>query len=311
MANVAAGTVWNLPNFLGELFTASQLQTPVLTMIGGLNGAKQATNFEFAVDQTYEHEAASQPAITETASLTAPTAISYVRAQDKNVCQIHQEQVSISYAKASTFGRLSGIATAGEPPVVASEKDFQILRALEKIARDVEYSFIRGTYAISTSAAVANTTRGLNAAVASTIAAAGAALSKTLIQNLLRTMYAAGAVFANAVFVVNAFQKQQLSTIYGYAPTDRNVGGLNIKQVETDFGNIGTVLDSFQATDTLLIADLAPVSVVTLPVPNKGNMFFEELARTGASEKGQVYGQIGLDHGPGFMHGTITGLATS
>src|SRR3989304_7518569 len=114
MANVAAGTVWNLPNFLGELFTASQLQTPVLTMSGGLNGAKQATNFEFAVDQTYEHEAASQPAITETASLTAPTAISYVRAQDKNVCQIHQEQVSISYAVFCLKKKKSEVALAGE-----------------------------------------------------------------------------------------------------------------------------------------------------------------------------------------------------
>ena len=50
---------------------------------------------------------------------------------------------------------------------------------------------------------------------------------------------------------------------------------------------------------------------VFLPVPNKGVLFYEELSRTGASESGQIYGQIGIDYGPEEMHGTITGLATS
>lgn len=311
MANVAAGTVWNLPNYLGELFTASRLQTPVLTMSGGMNGAGVTSNFEFPVDQTFAHEAASQPSITETASLTAPTAISYVRAQDKNVCQIHQEQVSISYAKMSNSGRISGIATSGQALQPINEKDFQIARALEKIARDVEYSFIQGAYQIATSAGVANTTRGLNAAASSTVAASAATLSKSLLDSLLVEMYNNGAIFQNAVFVVNAFQKQQLSKIYGYAPTDRNVGGLDIKTVETDFGTLGVVLDPFQSTSVVTVAEMSVVRPVTLPVPGKGNMFYEELSKSGASESGQVYGQIGLDHGPGFYHGTITGLATS
>ncbi len=311
MANVAAGTTWNLPNYIGEIFTASPLQTPVLQMAGGLNGVKQTDNFEFAVDQTYAHEAASQPAITETASLTAPTAISYVRAQDKNVCQIFQEQVSISYEKMANGGRLSGIATSGQVANPVSEKDWQIAKALEKIARDVEYSFIQGAYQISTNAGVANKTRGLNASVATTIGASSASLTKALIDQLLREMYAAGAVFMNPVFVVNAFQKQMISNIYGYAPTDRNVGGLNIKQIETDFGNLGVVLDQFQSTSTLLVADMAFVSAVSQPVAGKGHLFYEDLAKTGAAESGQIFGKIGLDHGPSFMHGTITSLATS
>jgi hypothetical protein len=61
----------------------------------------------------------------------------------------------------------------------------------------------------------------------------------------------------------------------------------------------------------LLIADLAVCSPVFLPVPEKGVLFYEELSKTGASEKGQIYGQIGLDYGPEEYHGTITSLATS
>jgi hypothetical protein len=143
------------------------------------------------------------------------------------------------------------------------------------------------------------------------VAAAGATLTKTMIKTLLRNMYAAGARFDNPVFVVNAFQKQMLSDLYGYAPADRNIGGLNVKQIETDFGSFGVLLDPFQVTSVVGLYDMAYVSVVTCPVPGKGNMFYEELSRTGASEKGQIYGQIGLSHGPEFMHGHISGLGVS
>ncbi len=311
MANAAAGTVWNLPNFIGEIFTASRLQTPVLQAAGGINGVSQTTNFEFPVDQTYTHEAAAQPAITETASLTAPTAISYVRAQDKNVCQIHQEQISISYAKLSAPGRMSGISTSGQSVVPTNERDWQIMIALQKIARDVEFSLIQGAYQIATNAGVANKTRGLNASASTTVAAGSVQLAKSHLQSLLKAMYDAGAVFMNPVVIVNSFQKQILSNLYGYAPMDRNVGGVNVKQIETDFGNLGVILDAFQSTSVVTVADMSFVRVVSQPVPGKGHMFYEELAKTGASELGQIYGQIGLDHGPGFMHGTITGLTTS
>jgi hypothetical protein len=313
MANVAAGTVWNLPNYTGELFTSDLINTPFLSAIGGLTGGMQTTNFEFATDSQYDQESASQPAITETASLTAPTAISYVRGQNKNVTQIFHEQVSISYAKASNGGRLSGINTAGSTNNVVSEKDWQIAKALEKIARDVEYTFLNGAYQIATGAGVANKTRGMLAAcTVNTVAGATATLSKALMDSLFLEMFNNGAMFKMPVILCGGFQKQKISDIYGYAPEDRNIGGLNIKQIETDFGNIGVMpAHRFMPTDDLLVADLSVVAPVFQTVPDKGNLFYEDLAKTGASEKGQIFGQIGLDHGPAFAHGSITDLATS
>lgn len=310
--NVGAGTVWNLPNYDGDLYTADAENTPFLQMIGGLNGGMQATNFEFPTSSLYEYPEAAQPAITETASLTAPTAISYVRDQSKNVTQIFQEQVSISYSKLSNGGRLSGINTAGASNNVVSEKDFQIARQLGKIARDVEWTFLNGTYQIATSAAVANKTRGIFEAAETAIAAASATLAKPLLQQLFREMHAAGAIFSNMVLHANGFQKQLITDIYGYAPMDRNVGGLNIKQIETDFGNIGIApANRFIPTTAIGVFEMSVIAPVFQPVPEKGNMFYEPLAKTGASESGQIYGQVGLDHGPGFMHGKITGLKDS
>lgn len=306
------GTLWNLPNYAGDLFTADPVNTPFLTAISGLTGGMQTDDFEFPTDSQYSLPAAQQPAITETASLTAPAATGIVRSQNTNVTQIFQEKISISYVKQSNAKHMSGLNTAGQQNNVPDEKSWQIAKTLEKIARDVEYTFLNGVYAKATSANVANKTRGMIALCSdgNTIAAGSKALTKANLQALFKKMYDAGAIFKNMVLWVGSTQKQIITDLYSYAPTDRNLGGTNIKQLETDFGNIGIALNRFMPQDTVLAAEMSVISPVFQPVPGKGNFFYEPLAKTGASEDGQIFGQIGLDHGPKFMHGTITGLAT-
>lgn len=315
MPNITGtGTTWNLPNYAGDLFTADTINTPILSAIGGLTGGVQTENFEFTTDSQYSLPAASQPGITETASLTAPAAIGIVREQNTNVTQIFHEKVSVSYVKESNKGRMSGLNTAGQQNNVQStERDWQTARALEKIARDIEYTLINGVYQKSTGVGVANKTRGLLELCANgtTVAAGSKKLAKPNMQALLKAMYDAGAIYSNMIIWVNSYQKQIITDIYSYAPTDRNVGGTNIKQIETDFGNIGIALNRFMPQDTVLAAEMSVLAPVFQPVPEKGNFFYEELAKTGASEEGQIFGQFGLDHGPAFMHGTITGLTTS
>ncbi|WP_411501379.1 DUF5309 family protein [Bacillus thuringiensis] len=315
MANVTGqGTSFNLPNYDGELFTADAENTPFLSMIGGLTGGGlQTSNKEFATDSLYEYPAPSQPAISEQASGTAPTAVSYTRGQNKNVTQIFHESVNVTYRKLSNSGRLSGINTAGASNNVPSEKDFQIARSLTKIARDVEHTFLNGTYALAANETQADKTRGMFelCSTGNTIAAAGAKLNKDLFNQLLRMMATNGADFNEMVLYVNAFNKQVISEIYGYAPQDRNVGGVNIQQIETDFAKVGIVWDRFVPAGSIGLFDMSVVAPVLQNVPDKGVLFYEELAKTGAAEKGQIYGEIGLAHGPAFMHGSITGLAIS
>lgn len=293
-------------------------QTPFLNLIGGLQGGNILTvgDFQFPLAQPWALEAASQPAIDETTSLTAPTAWTYVRAQDVNTCQIYHRQVSVSYAKQSVIGQITADATTGKSDQgvqpVQNERDFQIQAAMRQIALDVEYTFLNGTYQQATSAAVAAKTRGVVAACTTTnVNASSASLSRPLMDQMLRTMAAAGAEFLNPVILCNAFQKQKLSEIYGYAPQDRNIGGFNIKQIETDFAILGVMWAPQMTTSVLAVIDLAFCNPVFLPVPDKGVLFYEELSRTGASEKGQIYGQIGLDFGPEEMHGKLYGLATT
>lgn len=320
MANVnAAATSWNCPNYTGELYLIGANQTPFLNMIGGLQGGgiRTIADFQFPLAQPWALEAAAQPAVTETASLTAPNPWTYVRDQDVNTVQIFHRAVTVSYAKQSVVGQIVADGTTGLVDLtgiqpVQNEKDFQISAHMRQIAVNVDYTFLNGQYAQATSAAVAAKSRGIiTAAATNTVGAGGATLSKPLMDQLLRAMATNGAEFVNVVIFCNAFQKQKLSDIYGYAPQDRNVGGYNINQIETDFAVLGVVWAPNVPVGTLLIADLSVCAPVFLPVPEKGVLFYEELSKTGAAEKGQIYGQIGLDYGPEEYHGTITNLATS
>ena len=314
MANAsAAATVWNCPNYLGELFLIGANQTPFLNMIGGLEGAnaKVTRSFQFPIAQPWALEAASQPDISETASLSAPTPTTYVRGQDTNTVQLFQEQISVSYAKLSVVGEISGLSITGDQPV-QNERDFQIAANLKQIAIDAEYTFLQGTYQAATDAGTSAKTRGIiTATTTNAVAAGNAGLSKALIDQLLRTMAANGSVFDNPVVFCNAFQRQKFSNIYGYAPESRNVGGVSISQVETDFAMLGIVWAPQMPTDTVLIADMSVISPVFLLVPERGVLFYRELPSDGAAEKGMLYGQMGLDYGPEEYHGKITGLATS
>jgi hypothetical protein len=314
MANEATGTLWGILNYTGELFTSDMVNTPFLSMIGGLTGGVMTDNFEFPTASEYNHDSLVQETITETESITGVTAINVTRDQSKNVVQIFQEKIITSYVKQSNQGRLTGINTAGAQNNVVSERDFQIARMIERVARKVEWHFLQGTYAISEDSNTPNQTRGMIAACAlkNTVDGAAAKLTKSKIEELLLEMHTNGAEFRNVVIFCGGFQKRQISDIYGYAPEDRNVGGVNIKQIETDYGNIGVSNPHrMMPADTVLLADVSYCAPVFQPVPGKGNFFYEELARTGAAETGQLFGQIGLNYGPLWAHGTITNLATA
>jgi hypothetical protein len=319
MPNIVTGTgnTWNLPNYAGELFTCSPTKTPLLSMIGGLTGGMRTENDEFQTGVLYEFPEAAQPSISETASETAPAATALSREQKTNVTQIFHETISITYAKMANRGKLSGLNTAGQSANPADELDWQVARRLEKIARDVEYTFLNGTYAKAESAAEANKTRGMFELCDSgvTVAAAGAALSTSMLKGLYKAMADAGAAFGNMVLFCNSYQKQAITALYenqlGYnTPASRSIGGMNITEIENDFFKLGICYDPFVPADKILVADVSAIAPVFQDVPGKGVLFLEDLAKAGAADKKQIYGEIGLAHGPAFLHASITGLAT-
>ena len=82
------------PNYSGILYNKANTKTPFLNMISG--NVKFTNSVEFVTGQFYSSEEGEIPEISETASLTAPTATFVTREQKTNVTQIFQD-TSISF----------------------------------------------------------------------------------------------------------------------------------------------------------------------------------------------------------------------
>ena len=305
------GDSYDLPNYVGELFNVSPTDTPLLSAIGGMTGGKSVTSKQFTW-QTTDLASATQTAVVEGAD---PVMKGRTRSEVTNVAQIMQYGVEVSYTKQAAVGNLSGESIIGNQPV-QDELAFQLDMAMKTAARDIEHSFIQGTYVADTNITTARKTRGMLAAVATNEVAGGAAaLTQAKVESALKKMADSGAPFEMPVIFANAFQKQKLSSIYSsalaLAPRDRNIGGVNITTIETDFGQVGIVFERHIPADDVLIADLAFLKPVFLDIPGKGHFFVEPLAQTGAAYKYQVYGEVGLEYGPEQFHAKITNLSTS
>jgi hypothetical protein len=117
-----------------------------------------------------------------------------------------------------------------------------------------------------------------------------------------------------ATIIVNSRQKRAISSAYAsaygkFVESSRNVGGVNVNTIVTDFGTLNVMLNRFVPQDALIVASLEQLNPVFLEIPGKGHFFAEPLAKTGASDEVQLYGEVGLAYGSEKAHGVIRGLA--
>lgn len=313
MADTLA-TSFGVLNYSGMLFNKGNIRTPLSAIIGGR--AKTTNHVEFVTGQEYTAGGdGSQPEISENASLTAPAASVVTREQKTNVTQIFQESVGISYAKQSNMGTLAGVNIANQQANPVNELDFQVAAKIQKINRDIEYTFINGVFNKATSDATANKTRGLIPAITTNVTAMG---NKPLglwdIADMVKKIYGANAptdglcLWCDAItlFQINADAVQNGLTVI---PAAREINGIALSSVVTPIGVVYLYLGECLPAGTALLLNLDVIAPVYQPVPGKGNFFLEQLAKVGAGEKYQLFGQIGLDHGPEWYHGKFTGIS--
>jgi hypothetical protein len=178
---VGMGTTYNLPNYVGELFAITPEDTPLLSSIGGLTGGKSVSATEWSWQTFDQRDPSSRRTRLEGAD--APNAEERLRATIKNVVEIHQEKVSLSYTKQAATQQIATPSAApyqvngGLSNPIMSELDWQILRAIKAIALDVNYSFINGTFLQPTDNTQARRTRGLLQAVQTNRIAKGVSTS--------------------------------------------------------------------------------------------------------------------------------------
>lgn len=304
----------NTPNFSGMLFNKGNTKTPFSTMIGG--NRKYTNHTEFVTGQEYETATGSQPEISEAASLTAPEASVITREQKTNVTQIFMESVGISYGKQSNMGTLNGVNVAGQQANPISEEDFQIAAKMAKIGQDIEYTFLNGVYQKSTGDAVANKSRGLLTAIASNVLDAnGKMLTFMLLCEALKSIHESNGDITNIVLGLDSTSRLQLNADavangLTIVESGRDFNGIAVDKVLTPLGTVYLKELKYLPSGTVALFDPFIMAPVEQMVPGKGNFFLEELAKVGAGTKKQIFGQIGLDHGPEWYSAKITGLST-
>jgi len=388
----ALGTTYGLPNYTGILYQLTPADTPFFAALGGLTGGGQSTDTEFEW-QTFDLRAAAQPAVLE--GQDAPTEQERVRAQVKNVTQIHQETIGISYTKQAAYGRKSGLNNEATNPI-RNELDWQTEQMLKQMVRDVEYSFLNGVYQLPSDNTTARKTRGLLPAIVSNVidAAAGitqtgaaaaatdlitltahgltngdtvvftnvgaatplvvgtvyyvvsasantfsvsltkggaavnitvdgtviweegVALTKTMVDDMVQSAYDNGGMqeSATATLLCGSTQKRAVTNAYLTAGTYvrkelvGNVGGVVVDRIDTDFGVLNVMLDRHMPINSIAAVSMEQCAPVFLEIPGKGHFFAEPLAKTGAKDRVQLYGEVGLQYGNEKAHAKITNL---
>ncbi len=318
MATVAGqGTTFNLPNYHGELYSVSPVDTPFLSAIGGLNGGKDANAIDFEWQAMDRRTSTAGNAGLEGAN--APAAGNQSRTQYKNCVEIHQSAIEVTYSKQAAVGNFSGVNVAQQwDDATLNELDTQTRAELESMAVDVELSFLTGTYARPVNNATARKTQGILGAVGTTNAngGTGRAVTKAIVDATLKSMFDAGAKLpqATTVFMVGSGQKLALSNLYNSTaqlnqPTmTRNIGGFALDTIVTDFGTFGVMLNRWMPAGQIAIINLGICYPVWLPIPGKGRLFVEPLAKVGSADKFQLYGEVGLEYGAPIEHGLIKDL---
>ena len=304
------------PNYSGILYNKANTKTPFLNMIGG--NVKYTNSVEFVTGQYYSSEEGAIPNISETASLTAPTATFVTRNQLSNVTQIFMDAVAISYAKQSNMATLGGVNIAGQSANPQNELDFQVARKMEKLKRSIEKTFIQGTYNKATADTEVNKTRGMIEAITTnTVGADGASLDLWIVNDAVKKINDAGGDISNLVVLLNANNLLQLhgNAVEMGMPVGKEYMssyGIQVRDLILPVGTtVRVALGEFIPEGTALVINPSVIGPVEQPTPGKGNFFLEELAKTGAGTKYQLFGQIGLDHGPEWYHAKITGLSTT
>ncbi|HTE16864.1 MAG TPA: DUF5309 family protein [Armatimonadota bacterium] len=318
----------NIVSYLGELFQSARRPNTLLRLLGGFQGSIiETTAKEFPTGVFFDLRAPAQPAILEGAN--APAAQHRTMSQATNVVQIFHESVDVTYL-AKSDKSMGGVVPipmgeAQGSPQNPRDEAFQVMAALATIAQDANYSFLRGVYANPADpTGTALRTRGILTAITTNIvdksaeAAPSAATYRSWIELLVQTAVASNGYNPDGTWTLMADTTEYNNVQAAYEalpshrqPESRSVGGLQLRQLYTRFGILNLVLEPDMPADQVALVNLGVAGVVGLPVPGKGLVFEEPLQKVGSSDKTQIYGQLGIAHGPEYAHAKLLVPAAS
>ena len=308
-------TSFATPNYSGLLFAKGRVETPFSTMIGA--NRRYVDHTEFSIGVEYNVGEGEIPAISEKDTLTFPEAKVVTRGQKTNVTQLFMDAFAVGDVKRSNMGTMSGINVANQQANPMSEVDFQAGVTMQRVAKSVEKTFIQGTYNKATNDDEVNSTRGMVQAIETNVAdLSGKPLSIWDVADMLVQIKAQGGSTVGLVLWCDAVTKFQFSSEaaannYRVWNAHHNVFGLNIDRIETPAGNVDIYVGEYLPVGTAMLLNFGVIRPVEQIIPGKGNFYLEEVPKSGFGTKYALLGQVGLDHGPEWMHGKFTNIQTT
>lgn len=317
----ATAQSYNATNVIGQVIKigAAANTGKFLAAIGGLNGARRVRSQTFDMLASYALDTPSPTTAlqSETDTLSAGAAKFYAKTPVSNCVQIMKYDVIVSdllkaardqYADPTAY---NAFMSPNLPQV--SPFDEQSAMKMEQLSADWEAACLAGTRVVRAAVGTDVATGGLTDATigiqTNTVNASNAALDSSMISELLVSMANNGAPFRNLCIVAKPTYIDQLNALYGFAPQDRNVGGVMLNQIFTTYGPVSLVWSNAAPANILIIADLAFIRPVVLPHEGGVDILLKEFLDGASAQKGYLEGYIGVDFGHESLHGKVYGLA--
>lgn len=212
-----------------------------------------------------------------------PVDVSKVRVKVSNNTQIFQYGINVSHTMRS-------VLQAG----VSDEFTFQVARRLMEAMRELDSSLVAGIKSSSQGSDSVYRSMGGIIEFASqsggNLTTTAEALSLSVVNDMAKQIWDAGG-YPNFILVggkqkraISLFDQSARRSVY-----DSTVAGYVVDRVMTDLGFVlDVIVDPWMPDDTAIVGDLNKVRV--MPLRNSA-MRAEDLAKTGASFKAQIYGE--------------------
>ena len=375
MPQIQSGSLTNdtiysqvINNFSGELFKVGGQRTPFLSAVGGLNGGKtiQSTFWQVQVEDNVV--VSSEP--TKAQEGAAPTEyLGQDRAAYTHVTQVFHKGVQMTYTALASYNNQNpltlsaaitnqsdgdGTTTAGtalgffDGSPIVDEFAFQMEKAMEKVAREVEWFAFNGSFSDGANTTPGAGTRemygvdvwittGKNASNSAAVNPLGGncyyndtngdgsgstqVISFATISGALKRMYDNHAPMSQPVLCVtpaqlldlnNELVKGTVDIAGAIIPRDRNVAGIDIDTIITPFGSIGMmVIDpNIMPVNTAFILDFAYIQPVFTNIPGYGTVFVRDIDQDANARIGKaIYMEMGFQFGPPSYHCKIQAVS--
>ena len=212
-----------------------------------------------------------------------PADSSKVRTKVSNITQIFQYGINVSHT-------MRAVLQAG----VADEFTFQVARRLMEAMRELDMALVGGIK--SASAGSDTVYRSMGGIIEFASQATGnlnttsEALSLTVVNAMAKQIWDDGG-YPNFILVggkqkraISAFDQSARRAVY-----DATVAGYVVDRIITDLGFVlDVIVDPWVPDDVAIVGDLNKIRV--MPLRNSA-MRAEDLSKTGASNKAQIYGE--------------------